>query len=127
MYFWRASTNLGSSMVMVLPSSLVKLASLDQTNGYVANLTPLLSSAGISTDDLPQGILDFYRYDGTNVVAEVPVIGEGLRVHEGGHIPGAGGVEAGLTGDPALIGPQGGVLLPASPTPMRSSSLSSSS
>ena len=28
---------------------------------------PLLSSAGISTDDLPQGILDFYRYDGTNV------------------------------------------------------------
>ena len=37
------------------------------SNGYVANLTPLLSSAGISTDDLPQGILDFYRYDGTNV------------------------------------------------------------
>ena len=34
------------------------------SNGYVANLTPLLSEAGISTDDLPQGILSFYRYDG---------------------------------------------------------------
>ena len=34
-------------------------------NGYLADLTPLLSDAGISTDDLPQGVLSFYKYDGT--------------------------------------------------------------
>ena len=34
-------------------------------NGYLADLTPLLSGAGISTDDLPQGVLSFYKYDGT--------------------------------------------------------------
>lgn len=34
-------------------------------NGYLADLTPLLSSANISTDDLPQDILSYYKYDGT--------------------------------------------------------------
>ncbi len=34
-------------------------------NGYLADLTPLLSEANISTDDLPQNILNVYRYDGT--------------------------------------------------------------
>lgn len=34
-------------------------------NGYLANLTPMLAEAGISTDDLPQGVLSFYKYDGT--------------------------------------------------------------
>lgn len=36
-------------------------------NGYVADLTPLLSSAGISTDDLPQNTLSFYKYDGSSI------------------------------------------------------------
>lgn len=38
-------------------------------NGYVANLTPLLEAAKISTDDLPQNTLDFYRYDGNSIGA----------------------------------------------------------
>ncbi len=36
-------------------------------NGYVADLTPLLQEAGISTDDLPQNTLNFYKYDGTSI------------------------------------------------------------
>lgn len=36
-------------------------------DGYVADLTPLLDEAGISTDDLPPGILSYYRYDGNAI------------------------------------------------------------
>ncbi|MGM9536843.1 MAG: ABC transporter substrate-binding protein [Candidatus Onthomonas sp.] len=35
-------------------------------NGYVADLTPLLDEAGISTDDLSPVTLSYYQYDGTS-------------------------------------------------------------
>ena len=35
-------------------------------DGYVANLTPLLAEAGISTDDLSPSTLSYYMYDGTS-------------------------------------------------------------
>lgn len=35
------------------------------SNGYIANLSPLLDTAGIKTDDLAQDILNNYRYDGS--------------------------------------------------------------
>lgn len=34
--------------------------------GYVADLTPLLTEAGISTDDLSQSTLAYYKFDGTS-------------------------------------------------------------
>lgn len=34
-------------------------------NGYIADLTPLLDKAGISTGDLPQDVLNMFRYNGS--------------------------------------------------------------
>lgn len=42
------------------PESVKEYAS----NGYIADLSPMLDEAGISTDDLAQDVLNSYRYDG---------------------------------------------------------------